>query len=499
MITKNNNGFTLVELIIVITILAILSTIAFVNFSWYVSESEDTKNLVEINQLEKWIWIYLVSNNVLPKPKNEFTYNAWLNKIYSGDIDNELMSLFKINWSNNSYKYSIFNNWEYFQVWWFINKDISYNFIPKTYASADYAVVKWNYLFNPTVPSLLISSWSNNIYNSDNCFLVNGQVNNIDWSCLKKSDLNLWQFDKSLIWYWDMESYYHASYSWASNVLFLKDLSWNNYDMYMYKFNSTKNDPVSILNTSSWSIFFQDDNWVWIKFDWSNFKYWFTTIEKNKSFDYNWRKVKPIPWNIIFKSTENQDTNINKWISAITLFDYSPIANWNKRIFWFNINNSFDIKTWDTLKVVDTSFYRISWNNIQKHITPYNDWNAWTSYIYWDVWCWNLNLTLDSWDWCWTDEFNSFDNINLSGKNILISNIDFKEKKYCLYLNWKKISCENITQNTIDRLTSDWYNEMIVWISNWIENFNGIIYDTKIYNKILSDDEIKQNSKLLWF
>lgn len=494
MITKNKNWFTLVELIIVITILSILSTIAFVSFSWYVSESNDAKNLVELNQIEKGISLYSISTKVLPKPKNYSTFTAWINNIYSWEIDEELLNIFKIHWSKNIYKYSIFNNWEYFQVWWFLNKNISWKFIPTTYADDNFVIVKWNYIFNPTLPSLLINSWSTNIYKSDNCFLLNWLSTNLNWNCVKKSDLSLSDFDKNLVWYWDMESYYETSYSWVTNVLFLKDLSWNNYDMLMGNWQ-----PVSILNTASGSIFSQDENWIWIKFDRNNFKYWFTTIENDKAFDFNWRKVKPVPWNTIFDSNENQDLDITKWLSAVTLFDYIPNDTWNKRIIWFNINNTSNISTGDSFKVIDTSFYRINWNIIQKHITPYNDWNTWTNYVFWDVWCWNSNWILDSWDGCWSDEFNKFDNVNLSGKNILISNIDFKNKTYCIYLNWKKVSCENISQNTLNRLTNDWYNEMIIWISNSIEVFNWTIYDTKIYNRTLNDDEITQNSKLVWF
>lgn len=45
-------AFTLVELIVVITILAILSTIAFISLSWYQVDARDAKRASDIKSLE---------------------------------------------------------------------------------------------------------------------------------------------------------------------------------------------------------------------------------------------------------------------------------------------------------------------------------------------------------------------------------------------------------------------------------------------------------------
>ena len=48
-----NKGFTLVELIVVITILAILWTIAFISFAWYSKNSRDSVRIADMNNIEK--------------------------------------------------------------------------------------------------------------------------------------------------------------------------------------------------------------------------------------------------------------------------------------------------------------------------------------------------------------------------------------------------------------------------------------------------------------
>jgi len=50
-------AFTLVELIVVITILAILWIIAFINLQWYSAWPRDSKRLSDINNVLKKLWI----------------------------------------------------------------------------------------------------------------------------------------------------------------------------------------------------------------------------------------------------------------------------------------------------------------------------------------------------------------------------------------------------------------------------------------------------------
>lgn len=48
---------------------------------------------------------------------------------------------------------------------------------------------------------------------------------------MKRAALDFGKSDTNLIAYYDMETYYQASYSGTANTLFLKDMSGNGYDM----------------------------------------------------------------------------------------------------------------------------------------------------------------------------------------------------------------------------------------------------------------------------
>lgn len=59
---NNSEAFTLVELIVVITILAVLWTLAFVSFQWYAMQSRDSVRLADIKTIKKTLELSAVSD-----------------------------------------------------------------------------------------------------------------------------------------------------------------------------------------------------------------------------------------------------------------------------------------------------------------------------------------------------------------------------------------------------------------------------------------------------
>lgn len=75
---KINLGFTLVELVVVITILAILSTVWFVYFSDNITSARDSKRLTDISTIETALRSYKQKRGSLPLPWNSFNIlNSW--------------------------------------------------------------------------------------------------------------------------------------------------------------------------------------------------------------------------------------------------------------------------------------------------------------------------------------------------------------------------------------------------------------------------------------
>ena len=77
---RNLHGFTLVELIVVITILVILGTIGFINLQGYSGSARDSSRVSEIAILSKSLEISFIKTNSYPDPDNFFsvTYSWWI-------------------------------------------------------------------------------------------------------------------------------------------------------------------------------------------------------------------------------------------------------------------------------------------------------------------------------------------------------------------------------------------------------------------------------------
>lgn len=105
---KQKKAFTLVELVVVITILAILATIWFVSYSTYISLSRDTNRMSTISELSKALEIHW-----------------WL---YTLPLPEDYVSV-KVNWETIAYQWQIWKNileTIHFENWWFDPKSKDY-------------------------------------------------------------------------------------------------------------------------------------------------------------------------------------------------------------------------------------------------------------------------------------------------------------------------------------------------------------------------------------
>jgi prepilin-type N-terminal cleavage/methylation domain-containing protein len=74
--TKGLGGFTLVELIVVITILAILGTIGFVSIQGYSSSARDSMRIGNLNNLQKGLNVFQIKSGIYPLPENPVNVTA---------------------------------------------------------------------------------------------------------------------------------------------------------------------------------------------------------------------------------------------------------------------------------------------------------------------------------------------------------------------------------------------------------------------------------------
>ena len=449
---QSKKAFTLVELIVVIVILAILATIAFLSFSSQSGSARDSVRLSDTTNIRKWLELRQAIGWSIPLPANPKAYTWWATAtgvswvmISEWTVNNSILSTLSAgikdpSWSE--YRYSIISQWWqplYYQLALELEnptsmrENISNPFIAfnEDIASADTAVskivqLKWNYMFDPSLPSLFIlsgstSSLSGWIYNPDVCFVLDWSATNNFSSkdnCVAKKDMNLKEYDKSLVGYWDMETTFN---SWW--VTYLKDLSGNG------------NDGIG----SGGMVYATSITW-WLIGKSLNFSWWFISL---------WDK----------QSTRITDSitmvaliNINIWTTQTNnlsiLWKYG-IANPNDLWYNMNINHNYGSN-------------------------------------YWTISC--------GWLWCgWA----SPQSLNDGTYYMIAMSSDWIIWK--AFINWNLVA-QNSAQATRYKVSSWSTTELRIWsvVRGWT-NFNWIIDEARIYNRTLSDGEIRQQAKSVWF
>lgn len=164
MITKNKNWFTLIELVVVITILAIIMSISFISLSSYLTKSRDSKRVIDINSValaleidakKNW-WIFLIPSKSIITSISSWSLTTPFSYLWIIDENTNL-------WFNDVPKDPV--SWDYYVYWLTSNRkyyqlaatfedtsNISSSFLlPTTYASNEFAYLYWNYKKNPDI------------------------------------------------------------------------------------------------------------------------------------------------------------------------------------------------------------------------------------------------------------------------------------------------------------------------------------------------------------
>ena len=143
-----NKAFTIVELIVVITILAILSTIWFISYSWYLIWIRDTNRISQLESVEKGLNT-AITHGKLPFPDSYVEIKSWSNTIwYQWDLWKNVLETIEYSWDwydpldNVYFTYYLTKNRKYFQLMAFLedknNLRLAWVF-DKSYASVDYS------------------------------------------------------------------------------------------------------------------------------------------------------------------------------------------------------------------------------------------------------------------------------------------------------------------------------------------------------------------------
>jgi len=197
-------------LIVTITILAILATIAFVSYWSFIKDSRDSVRVADINSLQKALELYKtkVWNYPLPDESIPVTYSwniVWTQWVIWESVTrkfDEITDIFVDPLTTWAYSYSVTNDKKEYQIWSILESNIVWyentNILKSTYATdkSMFAYVVWDYnwkvtklkVWNTTyifaTPSILSSDLSDpdfmNII-ANNLLVYNGFQNISAW------------------------------------------------------------------------------------------------------------------------------------------------------------------------------------------------------------------------------------------------------------------------------------------------------------------------------
>ena len=235
-------AFTLVELIVVITILAILWTIGFISLQWFSRDARDSARISDLKSIEKWFEILLTTDQSLPQPEDYVEITAsWTTISYQWYAWLKVMWTARVFWDwkdpldDTYYTYVTDTGFRNYQLMWFLENwdqiSLYKNILNKTQAidySNRYPIVKWKPLWiivDSITKEPLQVTWAwIDIVNTVNEYEVylnknysvtwswNALFSKIyNWSKIYLNNKELAKFDNNLVWYWDMETKNNSS------------------------------------------------------------------------------------------------------------------------------------------------------------------------------------------------------------------------------------------------------------------------------------------------
>lgn len=154
---KKQAAFTLVELIVVITILAILWTIAFISLQWYSQSSRDSVRISDMSSMKNTLEYFFIDNWKYPQPTDwvNITYSwaiVWNQWIFWDTVFWNISKLDKIPLdpsTDNFYTYSVTSTRNKYQLWWVLEWDpVALNNLELANAETKVewtAIIAWTY------------------------------------------------------------------------------------------------------------------------------------------------------------------------------------------------------------------------------------------------------------------------------------------------------------------------------------------------------------------
>jgi len=537
---KNKKWFTLVELIVVVTILAILGTIWFLSFQWFSRDARDSVRLSDIRVLKNVLSLYHIKNLYYPEPTNpvQITYSwatIWTQWTFWEDTRKSMSSRQNISkipkdpLTKNEYTYSLLKTWNEYQIWaikewWWLILWYNNKLFNKVQAISKLkAITRWNYNgkilktkiwsvdYILALPSIIATDTSNTDiqYILDNKKLVYNNYNNLPNSYTGSQYEINWWFDYTntnpLIYSWNIQN--------LKNENELLKFADNLKKAYVWTILENKKDFKKIVDIDTTNKNISSKN---IIITYINNNIWGLPEVKGLEIDNScsgenvtsaWCfSVLDIPWLILWydfadNSTITLDSSdtikkvLNKWPikSDIELLSGNPkqwTIDWKKTLrLTKDLLTAPDSFSWST---DEFHFFYISRENsrstnfmINFNWTSINCWwesssNRVSVHTPWSNGIWYIDL-----GWCdWSSRIELWASKPVWSISMISAFSSRKNNQRWFYLDWWE-NWKSIINSSV-RLYTQW------WLRIWEEAVDTEILEFFAFDKILTSDEQQQ-------
>jgi len=233
----NNKAFTLVELLVVITILAIISVVAYQNFWWAIDKAVSGRKISDVSTIETALQQYKADNNYYPPADKYSITNLWWYTWSTANRSNTLKVIYNkqevksIVIASTKWWWKVTASWSTINIWF--KWTISQNTLWKKYLTKDlYDPELWDIIETDTktkfikkwiwryIYAIYKKWWTNTRWNDYNMAYTIKEKNSdkyvtkIVWSYDKAScygepidcpDTLIWSWTGSFLKDWDLQ------------------------------------------------------------------------------------------------------------------------------------------------------------------------------------------------------------------------------------------------------------------------------------------------------
>ncbi len=505
-------AFTLVELIVVITILAILWTIAFISFQWYVSSARDGVRISDMKSIEKWLELFQIKSWIYPVPDNSVTITAsWTIILYQWFAWENVSRIINTNEiildpvDNIPYIYVTNEQKTKYQLLWYMEKNnlslYDNPLIEATYAAMDYSKRYVKVLWVPL--GILLNSES-----------LDPVSNNVD--IVLTNTGYVWYLTDSeiIIWTWKVLASINPNFNckrilevqWYKDWDYTANPYWLNLDVYctiQYP-NNTFYDIIEDwdmenMTSNNWPL---NSTWLTKVSDDTNsgsyalkqIGYNYVMMSNNFTYVKPWKKY-TIEW--YFKSKWTIPSKLHFWFAEYDK-DFHIILPFNVRnVIWTETVLTKAISVWDTTVEFEDKWTTCSnWEN-----SIYFDWAASIAFNIDDSWQFNDLPNYDlsptqSWSEWFTSIIDNWTYCSLTLKAPITKTYPIGTKIRMHTSGWTYNYIAAAGQNVPNAWTK--YSWEVLWISiSWIDTSYFRRW-TKFIKIMLIPNYLQSNESILY-